>query len=102
MSGSGIKRKRSAGKTKGWWKQPWQIDSLLLDTAALLTALETGHSPCRIKEELFLSENHGLCHLLLQPDVMVDMGSINGIRVTSTANACSQNTFLRYASLIYT
>lgn len=43
--GTGTKRKRSAGKTKGWWKQPWQIDSLLLDTAALLTALETGHSP---------------------------------------------------------
>ena len=42
--GSGTKRKRGGSKAKGWWKQPWQIDSLLLDTEALLTALETGHS----------------------------------------------------------
>lgn len=40
--GSGTKRKRNADKAKGWWKQPWQIDSLLLDTEALLIALETG------------------------------------------------------------
>ncbi|KAL3136547.1 hypothetical protein ABBQ38_005794 [Trebouxia sp. C0009 RCD-2024] len=51
--GTGTKRKRSAGKTKGWWKQPWQIDSLLLDTAALLTALETG--PAEEEQKVYLS-----------------------------------------------
>lgn len=57
--GSGIKRKRSAGKTQGWWKQPWHLDSLLLDTAALLTALETGYGPDRTldQERIVLSLN---------------------------------------------
>ena len=39
---SGVKRKRTAGKGRGSWNQPWQISSLYLDTEALLTALQTG------------------------------------------------------------
>ena len=39
---SGVKRKKTAGKGKGCWKQPWQISTLLLDTTALLAALQTG------------------------------------------------------------
>ena len=39
---SGVKRKKTAGQGKGCWKQPWQISTLFLDTAALLTALQTG------------------------------------------------------------
>ena len=41
-STSGMKRKRTTGKGRGCWKQPWQISSLFLDTEALLTALQTG------------------------------------------------------------
>lgn len=44
--GRGTKRRKSASKARGWWRQPWQIDSLLLDTEALLTALQTGISAC--------------------------------------------------------
>ncbi|KAL0050649.1 hypothetical protein WJX82_004168 [Trebouxia sp. C0006] len=71
---SGVKRKRTAGKGRGSWKQPWQISSLYLDTEALLTALQTG--PAEEEHKVYLSA----ATLLVLPPTLIPHW-LNQIRV---------------------